>query len=84
MYVCMYVCVCVCVYLLCVCVEIDYISSGGAKGGRDIYRDGNFARKRISTSPVGAPIYIWPRAAIPLIIIIIIIIIISFERYFRR
>ena len=49
-----------------------YLVSGGAKGGdgggrprRHIYRGGNFARKFISTTPIGAPIYIWPRAAIP-------------------
>ena len=28
-------------------------------------RGGNFARKCISTTRIGAPIYIWPRAAIP-------------------
>ena len=31
---------------------------GGGRGG------GNFARKCISTTPTGATIYIWPRAAI--------------------
>ena len=36
---------------------------GGEEGG--LYRGGNFARKCISTTPVGAPIYIWPRASIP-------------------
>ena len=41
--------------------------SGGTKGGpgRHLYRGGNFARKCISTTPIGASIYIWPRAAIP-------------------
>ena len=50
-------------------------SSGGANGGgggqvsgsprRHLYRGGNFAHKYISTTPIGAPIYICPRAAVP-------------------
>ena len=32
---------------------------------RQLYRGGNLACKCISTTPIGAPIYIWPRAAIP-------------------
>ena len=43
--------------------------SGGIRGvcvcGGGLYRGGNFARKCISTTLMGAPIYIWPRAAIP-------------------
>ena len=33
--------------------------------GRHLNRGGNFARKCISITPIGAPIYIWPKAAIP-------------------
>ena len=33
---------------------------GGGRLGRPLYRG-----KCISTTPIGAPIYIWPRAAIP-------------------
>ena len=36
---------------------------GGAEG--HLFRGGNFARKCISTTPIGAPIYILPQAAIP-------------------
>ena len=32
--------------------------------GRHLYRCGNFARKYISIVPIGAPMYIWPQAAI--------------------
>ena len=48
-------------------------NSGGAKGavaegvgrpGRHLYRGNNFARRCISTIPIGAPIYIWRLAAI--------------------
>ena len=38
---------------------------GDGRLGRHLYRGSNFARKCISTIPIGAPIYIWPRAAIP-------------------
>ena len=38
---------------------------GDGRPGRHLYRGGNFARKCISTIPIGAPIYIWPWAAIP-------------------
>ena len=38
---------------------------GGGATGRHLYRGDNFARKCISTSTIGVPIYIWPQAAIP-------------------
>ena len=38
---------------------------GGGPSGRHLYRGGNFTRKCISTTPIGAPIYIWPRTGIP-------------------
>ena len=33
------------------------------RGLGDLYRGGNFAHKCICTAPIGAQIYIWPRAA---------------------
>ena len=42
------------------------LGSGGAKvRGQHLYRGGSFARKCISTTPIGEPIYIWPRPAMP-------------------
>ena len=47
-------------------IEIDIVEQegGGAKGDK-FYRGGNFARKCISTTPIGAAYYILARAAIP-------------------
>ena len=37
------------------------VGGGGGEGeGRNFYRDGNFVRICISTTPIGAPIYIFP------------------------
>ena len=45
---------------VCVCG-----GGGGVRPDRHLFRGGNFARQCISTTPIGAPIYIWPLAAIP-------------------
>ena len=42
----------------------DHSVCVGWGGGRLLYRGGNFACRCISTTPIGAPIYIWPRQAI--------------------
>ena len=46
-------------------IELFLVSAVAEQRGRHIYRSGNFARKCISTTPIRASIYIWPRAAIP-------------------
>ena len=38
---------------------------GGGRPRRHLYKDGKFTRICISTTPIGAPIYSWPLAAIP-------------------
>ena len=38
----------------------------GGRGGQHLYRGCNFTPECFSTSPIRVPIYIWPRAAIPL------------------
>ena len=43
----------------------EQVGGGGGVIGPHLYRGLNFARKCIPTTPIRAPIYIWPQAAIP-------------------